>query len=214
MTRPTSWIVRVDLSTGAVERMVVSAELQEAYLGGPGVGWRLMADALAPGIDPLSPENVICINPGVLVGTLTPGTPKTTVITKFPTEASEDGKHFVGSCTAGGRFLGIALKRAGCHHLLITGKAPRPSYLRIRDESIQHRLRRPLPPDACPVEEVGQQTRTGRRVRHLRMELEANEASVHGLGGRDLTPGMVESAYNDLFEGKDDPKMRYLGLRE
>jgi pyruvate ferredoxin oxidoreductase alpha subunit len=37
---------------------------------------------------------------------------------------------------------------------------------------------------------------------------------IYGLGGRDLTPDMVESAYNDLFEGKDDPKMRYLGLRE
>ena len=137
MTRPTSWIVRVDLSTGAVERAPVDDALQEAYLGGPGVGWRLLADALPPGVDPLSPENIICINPGVLVGTLTPGTPKTTVITKFPTDASEDGKHFIGACTAGGRFLGIALKRAGCHHLLITGKAPRPSYLRIRDQSIE-----------------------------------------------------------------------------
>ena len=137
MTRPTSWIVRVDLSTGKVERKSVDDALHRAYLGGPGVGWRLMADALRPGIDPLSPENIICINPGVLVGTLTPGTPKTTVITKFPTEASEDGKHFVGACTAGGRYLGIALKRAGCHHLLITGKADRPSYLRIRDETIE-----------------------------------------------------------------------------
>jgi len=137
VTRPTSWIVRVDLSTGRVERTPVADALHEAYLGGPGVGWRLMADALPPGIDPLSPENIICVNPGVLVGTLTPGTPKTTVITKFPTLASEDGKHFIGACTAGGRFLGIALKRAGCHHLLITGRAPRPSYLRIRDQSIE-----------------------------------------------------------------------------
>jgi aldehyde:ferredoxin oxidoreductase len=137
VTRPTSWIVRVDLSTGTVEREAVDDSLQQAYLGGAGVGWRLMADALHPGIDPFSPENVICINPGVLVGTLTPGTPKTTVITKFPTLASEDGKHFIGACTAGGRYLGIALKRAGCHHLLITGKAPRPSYLRIRDRSIE-----------------------------------------------------------------------------
>jgi pyruvate ferredoxin oxidoreductase alpha subunit len=37
---------------------------------------------------------------------------------------------------------------------------------------------------------------------------------IYGLGGRDLTPAMVESAYNDLFECKDDPAMRYLGLRE
>jgi len=135
--RPTTWIVRVDLSTGVVERTPVEDALNRTYLGGCGVGWRLMADALAPGIDPLSPENVICINPGVLVGTLTPGTPKTTVITKFATIASDDGKHFIGACTTGGRYLGIALKRAGCHHLLITGKAPRPSYLRICDQSIE-----------------------------------------------------------------------------
>jgi pyruvate ferredoxin oxidoreductase alpha subunit len=37
---------------------------------------------------------------------------------------------------------------------------------------------------------------------------------VYGIGGRDLTPDMIESAYNDLIEGKDDPKLRYLGLRE
>lgn len=37
---------------------------------------------------------------------------------------------------------------------------------------------------------------------------------IYGLGGRDLTPSLVESAYNDLFEGTSDPKMRYLGLRE
>ena len=137
MKRPTTWIVSVDLSTGEVERTPVDDALNSAYLGGSGVGWRLMSDALAPGVDPLSPANIICINPGVLVGTLTPGTPKTTVITKFPTLASEDGKHFIGACTAGGRYLGIALKRAGCHHLLITGRAPRPSYLRIVDQTIE-----------------------------------------------------------------------------
>ena len=79
--RPTSWIVRVDLSTGRVQRTPVDDVMGQAYLGGSGVGWKLMEQALAPGIDPLSPENILCINPGVLVGTLTPGTPKTTVIT-------------------------------------------------------------------------------------------------------------------------------------
>ena len=37
---------------------------------------------------------------------------------------------------------------------------------------------------------------------------------IYGLGGRDLTPSLVETAYNDLLEGKTDPAMRYLGLRE
>ena len=133
MSSPNSWILHVDLSSGEVERKPVEERIDSAFLGGSGVGWKLVTDHLQAHIDPLSPENLISINPGVFVGTLTPGTPKTTVITKFPTIASEDGKHYVGACTAGGRYLGIALKRAGCHHLLITGKASHPVYLRIRD---------------------------------------------------------------------------------
>ena len=136
MTRPTSWIVHVDLSTGTIQREPVEQGINSAFLGGSGVGWKLIADHLKPGVDPLSPDNVISINPGVLVGTLTPGSPKTTAITKFPTIAADDGKHYIGSCTTGGRYLGIALKRAGCHHLLITGKAPSPVYLRIRNEAV------------------------------------------------------------------------------
>jgi len=37
---------------------------------------------------------------------------------------------------------------------------------------------------------------------------------IYGLGGRDLFPSQIESVYNDLFEGKTDGEMRYLGLRE
>jgi pyruvate ferredoxin oxidoreductase alpha subunit len=37
---------------------------------------------------------------------------------------------------------------------------------------------------------------------------------IYGLGGRDFTPPMAESAFNDLFEGKCDHQMKYLGLRE
>jgi pyruvate ferredoxin oxidoreductase alpha subunit len=37
---------------------------------------------------------------------------------------------------------------------------------------------------------------------------------IYGLGGRDLFPNQIESAYNDLFEGKTGERMRYLGLRE
>ncbi len=133
MTRPSSWILHVDLSTGNVERTPVEAELNRSFLGGSGVGWTLVSKYLPPRVDPFSPENLISVNPGVLVGTLTPGTPKTTVITKFPTIAAEDGRHYIGESTGGSRYLGIALKRAGCHHLLITGKSPRPVYLRVRD---------------------------------------------------------------------------------
>ena len=136
MSRPTSWILHVDLESGKVERTPVGAQINSDLLGGSGVGWKLVADELSPNIDPFSAQSLISINPGILVGTLTPGTPKITAITKFPTIASEDGKHYVGACTTGGRYFGLALKRAGCNHLIITGKAGRPVYLRIRDNEV------------------------------------------------------------------------------
>jgi len=37
---------------------------------------------------------------------------------------------------------------------------------------------------------------------------------IYGLGGRDFTPALAESAFNDLFEGKCAQQMKYLGLRE
>lgn len=137
MSRPSHWIVFVDLSSGKVTREQVDAQADQNLLGGCGVGWMLAADHLPPRVDPLSPDNLIIINPGILVGTLTPGTPKTTVITKFPTIASDDGRFYVGACTTGGRYFGIALNRAGCHHLVVSGKAPSPAYLRVRDDRVE-----------------------------------------------------------------------------
>lgn len=137
MARPRSWIVTVDLSTGKVDREPVDEQVNSTFLGGSGVGWKLVADRLKPGIDPFSEENLICVNPGILAGTLTPGTPKTSVVTKFPTIASDDGKHYIGSCTTGGRYLGVALRRAGCEHLFIKGKADSPVYLAIKDDKVE-----------------------------------------------------------------------------
>jgi aldehyde:ferredoxin oxidoreductase len=137
MPRPSHWIVFVDLSTCAVRREPVDPAYDQELIGGCGVGWKLAAEYLPVHVDPLSPENLIIINPGLFVGTFTPGAPKTTVITKFPTFASLDGKFYIGGSTTGGRYLGIALNRAGCHHLVISGKAPSPVYLRIRDQYIE-----------------------------------------------------------------------------
>jgi aldehyde:ferredoxin oxidoreductase len=67
---------------------------------------------------------------------LTPGTPKLTSITKYPTFASDDERFYIGSSTTGGRYFGVALNRAACQHLVISGKAPSPVYLRIRDDRI------------------------------------------------------------------------------
>lgn len=126
-------IFHMDLSTGHFREEKVPPDICKKFLGGSGVGWKLIADLIEPHIDPFSPKNIIAINPGVLVGTLTPGTSKTTVITKYPTIATEDNKYYIGSSTCGSRYFGLGLKLAGCDHLIITGKADNPVYLKITD---------------------------------------------------------------------------------
>lgn len=130
-------VFKVDLTTGKFEKETLEPALCRKFLGGSGVGWKLIADLIEPGIDPLSPKNVIVINPGILVGTLTFGSPKTTVITKFPVIATEDNRHFIEEATAGGRYFGLGLKMAGCDHLVITGKADGHVYIRVTDENVE-----------------------------------------------------------------------------
>ena len=126
----------VDLTAG--RSWVEESPLDEVapYLGGSGYGWRLLADRLPARVDPLGPENVVVLNPGVLVGTRTVGASKLTAITKFPTVASADRRFFVGSCTSGGRYFALGLRQAGCDRLVLLGKAPRPVVLAIRDGGV------------------------------------------------------------------------------
>ncbi|MEW5826099.1 MAG: aldehyde ferredoxin oxidoreductase C-terminal domain-containing protein [Candidatus Bipolaricaulota bacterium] len=129
-----TWIV--DLS--AERFWVEEAPLADVapYLGGSGWGWRKVAENLPPRVDPYAPENVVALNPGLLVGTRTVGSPKLTAITKFPTVASPDGRHYIGSCTSGGRYFAPAMRQAGCDRLLIVGRAARPVVLAIRDGGV------------------------------------------------------------------------------
>ncbi len=126
----------VDLTRREVHCEEKAYKEVSAVLGGAGYGWRLLADRLPPRIDPFSPENIIVLNPGVLVGTRTPGASKLTAITKFPTIASADHRYYVGSCTGGGRYFALGMRQAGCDRLVIQGKASEPVVIAVRDEGV------------------------------------------------------------------------------
>src|SRR4030042_1617044 len=59
----------VELSTGAVEGESFPPEFYREYLGGYGIGARLLFDRIPEGADPLGPENVLGLMPGLLTGT-------------------------------------------------------------------------------------------------------------------------------------------------
>jgi len=127
----------VDLSSGRTWTESVEPSDIDPVIGGSGYGWKIASELLPLGADPLSPENVVVLNPGVFVGTRTLGSSKLTAITKFPTVASEDGRYFTGSATSGGRYFAIGMRQAGCDRLVILGRADKPVYIAIRDQGIQ-----------------------------------------------------------------------------
>ena len=127
----------VDLSEGRSWCEEASRDEVGPVIGGSGRGWQILADRLPPGVDPFAPENVVILNPGVLVGTRTVGASKLTAITKFPTIASEDGRHYTGSCTSGGRYFPMGMRHAGCDRLVILGKAARPVVIAVRDRGVE-----------------------------------------------------------------------------
>jgi aldehyde:ferredoxin oxidoreductase len=131
-------ILRVNLSTGEVGKTDLDLDLARRFIGGSGIDYKLIYDQLKPGTDPYSPENPIIISAGPLIGTLAPMANKVALTTKMPTIASKDGsKYFIGTSVTGSRRFGLMLKNAGYDHIIITGAAAKPSYLKIIDDDVE-----------------------------------------------------------------------------
>jgi aldehyde:ferredoxin oxidoreductase len=129
-------VLYINLSSKEISRRELDENLSEQYIGGAGVGWVLIAEHLPPNVDAFSPENVIVISVGALVGTNAPGASKVGAIFKCPIIATEDGKQFIGESTGGGRYFAPMLKMAGYDHLVIFGKSDEPVYIFINDDQV------------------------------------------------------------------------------
>jgi aldehyde:ferredoxin oxidoreductase len=135
----TGTILRIDLTSGAIERQPLDPAFGRHFLGGQGLAQKLVFDAQDFGDrDPYSPRNVVCIAPGGLSGTLTPGSGRGTVAVGL----SPSHRGYLDA-NAGGGFA-CELKWANYDALVITGRAPQPVYLRIADDRIELRDARHL----------------------------------------------------------------------
>lgn len=123
-------ILQVDLTTGKIETKMLDPEIARDFIGDFGINLRLAYDLIKPGIDPLSPLNVIILGVGTLVGTQLPSSVRCSVTTKYP---------LTGIIASGnsGMGLGKRLKAAGYDHVIITGKADRHVYLKIWNDDVQ-----------------------------------------------------------------------------
>ncbi len=121
--------LRVDLTKGRVEKFAISKEDEELYIGGKGVASKLLFN-IPPRTDPLSPANAIVFAIGPLSGLRFPGSSRMTCVFKSPlTDA-------YGESQCGG-WIAREFRKAGIFVLCITGKAPKPSYILVQNDSAE-----------------------------------------------------------------------------
>ena len=125
-------MLRVDLSGGAIEKQPLDETLAERFIGGRGFVAKLLFDELPRGIDPYDAQNRLIVATGPLSGHLLPASGKTHFGTKSPATGG------YADSNMGGHF-GPALKYAGYDVLVLSGRAPVPSYLLIDDDRVEIR---------------------------------------------------------------------------
>jgi aldehyde:ferredoxin oxidoreductase len=122
-------ILNVDLSSGTTEPESLPEEMYRRYIGGYGLGARLLFDRIPPGADALGPDNILGLMPGVLTGTPLFGI-RFVAVAKSP---KNDGW---GDANCGGDF-GPFVKHAGWDGLLFKGASEKPVYLVIEDDKVE-----------------------------------------------------------------------------
>ncbi|MFC2073084.1 aldehyde ferredoxin oxidoreductase family protein [Chloroflexota bacterium] len=123
-------ILRVDLTQADYSVEPLDPDLAESFIGGRGLGTKLLFDEIDPEIDPLSPENKLIFATGVLSGTGVVASSRYMVVTKSPLTGA------IASPNSGG-FFSAELKFAGYDIIIFEGKSPEPVYLSIENDDVQ-----------------------------------------------------------------------------
>jgi len=124
-------MLHIDLTTGKMHVEPLNIEYAKKYIGGIGLGIRLLLDYSKPGVDPFSPENPLILTTGPISGTVWPtGGNGHAFVAKSPQSFG------VGESKSHGSF-GTELKRAGYDAVIFRGKSEKPVYLWIDDDTVQ-----------------------------------------------------------------------------
>jgi aldehyde:ferredoxin oxidoreductase len=120
--------LRIDVSTGVAERVALDDAVLRRYIGGSGLGVRILLDEGAAELSPLAPDARLVFAFSPLVGSPLTTSAKFAVVSKSPlTNRINDSLASSGFATAG--------KACGCDAIVIVGRAHEPSILVIDDPS-------------------------------------------------------------------------------
>ena len=122
----------VDLTSGEIQTEILDKNLARDFIGGQGLGVRILFERQKKGVDPLGAESFLGFTTGPLTGTKVPTGGRYMAVCKSPLTGGW------GDANAGGYF-GSELKAAGWDAVFVTGLASSPQYLMIADDRIELR---------------------------------------------------------------------------
>lgn len=122
-------VLKLNLSTMQTGEYPWTDQDRELYLGGKIMAAKILYDNVNAALDPLSEDNIIVFTTGPLTGSGAPSSSRFNISTISPLTGC------LTSSNCGGSF-GFHLKKAGYDGIVISGKAKKPVWIEITDESI------------------------------------------------------------------------------
>jgi aldehyde:ferredoxin oxidoreductase len=169
----------VDLSRGEIREERLDEGMARGFIGGYGLGVRVLFERMKKGVDPLGVENTLGFTTGPLTGTKTPTGGRYMAVCKSPLTGGW------GDANSGGYF-GSELKAAGWDALFVTGIASAPRYLSVMDGKIELR-------DASHI--WGKDTAETEET--IRKELNGNRFRVACIGPASEKLSLISGIVND-----------------
>ena len=124
-------VLRVNLTNGVCADEDLNPNLLREFIGGRGLGTKILFDEVLPTVSPLSAENKLIFATGPATGTQL-GSCRYVVVTKSPLTGG------IACSNAGGHF-GPALKFAGYDAIIFEGRAKEPVYLSVCNDAVEIR---------------------------------------------------------------------------
>jgi len=178
--------LRIDVSSGAAEHIPLPEDTLRQFVGGSGLGVKLLLDEGAALLDPLAPEAPLVFTFSPLVGSPLTTSAKFAVVSKSPlTERINDSLASSGFAIAG--------KGCGCDAIMIVGRASELSTLIIEEGKVRLESATEYRGATCGNTEAGLRARLGAQFRvasigpaaenHVRYSTISHDGRHAGRGG-------------------------------
>jgi aldehyde:ferredoxin oxidoreductase len=120
----------VDLTTRSYEVQALTEEMAKRFIGGYGIGAKVLFERMKPGSDALGPDNIVGFTTGPLTGTGALLSGRYTVVCKSPVTGGWNDAN-------SGGYFGPELKKAGFDAVFLQGASKTPVYVWINDGKVE-----------------------------------------------------------------------------